>query len=79
MEISTDNKTNPALKEEVQSLRSDMADIANTHPMPGRFIFAPHPDRPAMIITDTSTDRSSTVSLYAYSAVRDTLNDLFGE
>ena len=79
MKISTDKSLNPALQKEVQSLRGIFMDAAAAHPMPSRFVASCHPDKPAMIITDTSTSKQATVPLFAYGEVRSTLYTLFGD
>ena len=78
MSISTDADLTPALASEVGGLRGLIADTALEQPMPDRFTAKPHADRPAMIVTDSETGRSTTVGLYAYRAVRESLQDLFG-
>ncbi len=78
MSISTDAALSPALATEVGGLRGLIADTALEQPMPERFTAEQHPDWPAMIVTDTATGRSTTVGLYAYRAVRESLQDLFG-
>jgi hypothetical protein len=55
-----------------------MVGAAETFPLPSRFQTEAHPDRPAIIITDATTGRQATVSLYAYGATRQVLNELFG-
>ena len=77
-EIASDAELNPALADEIGSLRGVMADAAERQAMPSRFTAEPHPERPAMIITDQETGREASVGLYAYSAVREALSDLFG-
>lgn len=75
--VSTDARMNPELKEEVQGLRGSMLGQAEKHEIPERFTVVPHPDRPALIITDSTTGRSTTVPLFAYGAIREALGDLF--
>jgi hypothetical protein len=77
--ISTDKRMNPALKEEVTTMRGSILDQAEKSPLPDRFTLTNHPDRPAMIITDTQSNRSVTVSLFAYREVREALYTLFNE
>jgi len=77
--ISSDDSLNPALADEVASLRGTMLDAAETAPLSDRYLTRPHPDRAAMVLTDRVTGRTTTVGLYAYSEVREALTDLFGE
>lgn len=79
MKITTDAGLNPKLANEVQGLRGMMLGAATKNPLPDRFVVEPHASRPAMIITDTVTGKTSTVPLFAYGEVRATLTDLFGE
>jgi hypothetical protein len=76
---STDARLNPALQAQVATLRGGMIGAAEAKPFPARFSAVDHPDRAAMVITDAETGRSHIVSLYAYGAVRDTLQAFFCE
>ncbi len=78
MKIPSDDDANPALAGEIQNLRAVMTAEAERAPLPERFAATEHPDRPAYVIRDAETDRTSYVPLYAYAAVRETLADLFG-
>lgn len=77
--IHSDEKMNPVLKEEVSELRGGMYNQAEKNELPKRFISIPSENTPSIIITDTETDRETTVSLFAYGGVRKALNDLFKE
>lgn len=57
--------------------RGLMVDAAERQAMPDRFSAIPHPDRPAMIIVDEQTGRSTTVPLHAYGATRAAITALF--
>lgn len=74
---SQDADLNPDLAEELSSLRGGMAGAAERVEVPDRFTFEPHPDRAAMILTDTETGKTTTVALCGYSDVRKALADLF--
>jgi len=73
---SADGLLAPALARQLGSLRGGMVEAAEKAPLPARFSAVPHPDRPAMVVVDELTGRSSTVPLYAYGAVRAALTDL---
>lgn len=75
--VRGDNKLNPVLKAQIQTLRGGMANIAEQQPMPARFTAETDPNMPAMIITDLLTGRQTTVGMFAYRAVRSALSDLF--
>lgn len=74
---SMDDRMSEPVRKEMGEFRGVMVDCAEKSAMPDHFSAVPHPDRPAMIIVDERTGRSATVSLYAYGAVREALNDLF--
>lgn len=76
--VTADERLHPRLKDQLQSLRGAMVGAAETFPLPRRFQTEAHPDRPAIIITDAATGRQASVSLYAYGATRQVLNELFG-
>ncbi len=76
--ISADSNLHDKLKDELQTLRGAMVGAAEQFPLPARFRAEPHPDRPAFVITDSLTGRTATVSLFAYGATRQALNELFG-
>lgn len=78
MAISGDAGLNPELASEVGSLRGGMVAAAERFAMPERFSATPHPDRPAMIVVDGQTGRSTTISLYAYGSFRQGLTELLG-
>ncbi len=69
MKLTSDINLNKDLQQEVQQLRETMLSSASSTQLPARFFVKRHPDKPCMIITDTVTSTSHTVSLYAYSAV----------
>ena len=73
MEIKTDNKLNPQLKREVQTLRG----MINTGVNSERFKKAPCKDKPGYIVTDTQTGKQVMVPLFALSDVMNVLNALF--
>ena len=75
---SNDDHLSPQARKLIGTMRGDMVERADGQPMPDRFTAIPHPGRPAMIICDEQSGRSTTVGLYAYRAMREALNDLFG-
>jgi hypothetical protein len=77
MKLTEDASMNSRLASEVQGLRGSMADAAESVQIPARFTANAHPDRPAMVITDAQTGRSTTVSLCDYRGVREVLAELF--
>lgn len=70
---------NKQLQEEVDGLQGAIVGEAEKHDLPERFHVAAVINKPQMVITDTETNKSTVVPLYAYSTVRDALNNLFGE
>lgn len=74
---SGDARLNPDLALQLAGLRGGMVAAAEREPMPERFSAVPHPDRPAMVIVDENTGRSTTVGLYAYAETRRVLRELF--
>jgi len=74
-EIKSDREKNPRLAAELAHLRGSINHGAETR----RFKRESHPERPAIIVTDTKTGRTTTVSLYAASATMDALAELFPE
>lgn len=69
---------NKELQAEVDDIKSCITGAANKNPMPERFTAVNHPDgTPAMLLTDNVTGRTTSVALYGYGPVRQTLNDLF--
>lgn len=74
-----DEDTHPEWQRRIGEMRGGMVGAAERHPMPDRFSAVPDPDSPAMIICDEATGRSHSVGLYAYGAVREALQALFGE
>jgi hypothetical protein len=75
--ISSDESLNRPLKEDVTTLRGGIVDQAEKVELPSRFAVEPHKDLPRMIITDTETDKSIEVPLFAYGEVRKVLSSLF--
>lgn len=73
MEIETDNKLNPQLKREVQTLRG----MINTGVNSERFKKDACKDKPGYIVTDTQTGKQVMVPLFALSDVMNVLNALF--
>jgi hypothetical protein len=55
-----------------------MTDAAEKNELPERFRVTQQPGNPSVFIIDTTTMRTTIVPLFAYGAVRKTLNDLFG-
>lgn len=76
--VSSDAQLNHELQAELGSLRGGVVAAAERLSIPERFTFEPHPDRPAMILKDKQTKRTSVVRLCHYLGVRETLADLFG-
>jgi hypothetical protein len=58
--------------------RGDMVTAAERKELPDRFLVEEHAHTPAMIVYDNKTGREALVPLFAYGAVREALNDLFG-
>lgn len=77
MRISGDDNLNPALASEIQGARGTIAAAAERIELPVRFTAEDRADRPAVIITDTETGHSTTVSLHNYAGVRKALADLY--
>lgn len=73
MKIKSDENLNPALKDQVQTLRGMINKGVNSE----RFIKTPCDDCPAFYVTDTETGKKTTVSLFALSEVMDALRNLF--
>lgn len=63
---------------QIGELRGEMVMAAEQSGLPDRFIVEQHAHTPAMIFFDSETGRSTMDPLFAYGAVRDTLNDLYG-
>jgi hypothetical protein len=74
----SDMRLNTELREQVAGLRGGMTQQAEKTKMPIRFDAVEHPEHASMIITDMKTKRQTVVGLYAYRAVRQALQDLFG-
>jgi hypothetical protein len=72
-----DKAMNATLASQVAGVRGAIFETAEQSPMPNRFDAVPHPDRPAMIITDIVTGKAAIVPLFAYRAARDVLFALF--
>ncbi len=60
-------------------LRNMIADAGDKRPLPERFLVKNVDGQPAMRIVDTETSRDTVVPLFAYGAVRQALDDLFGK
>ena len=75
--VRSDANLNPELANQIQTLRGGMASVAEQQPIPARFTSEADPNKPAFIITDTLTGRQTTVALYAYREVRQSLTELF--
>lgn len=75
--ISSDEKSNPVLKEEITSLRGGMLAQAEKIELPSRFEVESHKERPRMIIKDKETGKVTEVPIFAYGEVRKALHDLF--
>ena len=73
MKIKSDEKLNPVLRNQVQTLRCMINKGVNSE----RFIKTPCSDCPAVYVTDIETGRKTAVSLFALSEVMDALKDLF--
>jgi hypothetical protein len=71
--IKSDERLNPQLKEEVQTLRG----VINIGQGSNRFTTARSEDTPGVIITDLHTGRTTTSPLFAASNVMDALKELF--
>lgn len=74
-----DEKMNPELRAEVQGLRGSIVTQAEKTPLPSRFTSEPDPGRPAMIITDTASGRSTSVGLCDYFGAIQVLSMFFPE
>lgn len=79
LHISSDKRLNPALANELGGLRGGMAAAADAVQIPDRFDCHPHPDKPAMVITDMQTGRQVEVTLGGYRAARTVLAGLFSD
>lgn len=75
--VRSDARLNPALREDLQGVRSLLHEAAEQQPLPLRFTTENDPNRPAVIITDKTTGRQTTVPLFAYLEVRAALTELF--
>lgn len=60
-------------------MRGSMVAAAESVRLPERFLVTQHAHRPAMIISDLETGRSSTVALCDYRGALELLSDLFGD
>lgn len=74
----TDARLNPALQEQVGTLRGSMLDAAERHPLPPGFVVEPM-DRPSARLVHEESGRSHVVPFYAYSAVRKAFSEMFPE
>ena len=77
MKLRGDDKLNPQLKKEVQSLRQAFKNTAEEQPIAERFDVAQSVDRPGMWVTDKATGKEVFVPLFAYGTVRRILSALF--
>ncbi|AOG02877.1 hypothetical protein [Bosea sp. RAC05] len=76
--ISIDTLHSPSAAAELGTMRGSMVGAAEKKALPDRFLTVPHAHRPAVIIHDNETGRSTTVSLCDYHGARKLLGDLFG-
>lgn len=63
----------------IAAVRGGILGAAERFPLTDRFTVVSHPTQPRVIIHDTTTDRIAEVPLFAYGAVRQVLETLFGE
>lgn len=77
--VSADSRLNPQLQEEVAGVRGSMTQAAEDQELPERFEVQYNNNNPTVTITDKTTGRQTVVPLFAYSNIRKSLNDLFGE
>jgi hypothetical protein len=63
----------------MKALSKSIVTAAEVTPLTDRFGVVEHATRPAMIVVDRMTGKATTVSLYAYGAVREALTELFGD
>ena len=75
MKIKSDERLNEQLQKEASNLRDIIINNNKNHS--NRFLAVPSKEMPAMIITDTMTDKKIEVPLYAYSDVMKALKELF--
>lgn len=75
MKITSDKRLNNQLQEDISELRESI--IENVKTTSKRFVAVNPTDKPEMIITDTSTWKTTTVPLYAYGNVMKALTELF--
>ena len=75
MKIKSDERLNSQLQNEVSELRESI--IKNVKNTSERFVAVSSTDAPEMIITDTTTWRTTTVPLYGYGNVMKALSELF--
>ena len=76
--VSADTQHGAEAAAELGRMRGGMVGAAEKKSLPERFMTVEHAHRPAVIIHDTETGRSSTVSLCDYYGARKLLGDLFG-
>jgi hypothetical protein len=77
-DLPSDRDMNPALRQEVTSLRESITEAARrAAALPQRFEARPHETRPAMVISDRETGLEATVGLFAYGAACELLAALF--
>lgn len=75
---TSDAKLNPALADQIATVRGGMAQAAESVAIPHRFVVTDVPNDPSVLFTDTETGRSTQVALCDYRGVRQALADLFG-
>lgn len=75
MQIKTDERLNEQLQEEASTLRRLIIDNNKTYST--RFVTTESKDSPSMFITDTETDKTIEVPLYAFGDVMKVLRELF--
>lgn len=75
---TNDARYSKAAVAQIGELRGGMVAAAEKFGLPDRFIAERHAHRPAIVLLDQETGRTSVVPLFAYGAVREMLNDLYG-
>lgn len=75
MQIKTDERLNEQLQEEASTLRRFIIDNNKTYST--RFVTTESKDSPNMFVTDTETDKTIEVPLYAFGDVMKALRKLF--
>lgn len=77
MKIKSDENLNVQLQEDAQELRATIVNNCKVHS--SRFIATSSTEKPEMVITDTQTNKTTTVPLFAYSDTMRVLGELFDE